>query len=70
MTEQIIASHPKVKGLGELPHIAEIAQGAAAWSGASGGFPTIMAGLGGADWGRAAELYMKRLEETGSARFA
>jgi tetratricopeptide (TPR) repeat protein len=69
LTEQIIASHPKVKGLGELPHIAEIAQDAAAWSGASGGFPTTMAGLGDANWGRAAELYMKRLEETGSARY-
>jgi len=64
LTEQILASHPKVAGLGELPHITEIAYGFSDWSEAEGTFPSALAGLDEPDWARAAKLYMARLDRS------
>jgi tetratricopeptide (TPR) repeat protein len=64
LIEQILASHPSVAGLGELPHITEIAHGVAEWSAATGKFPSALAGLDDSDWARAAKHYVQRLGGT------
>ena len=69
LVEQILASHPEVAGLGELPHITEIAHGISQWSSAAGEYPAALAGLGESDWARAAKLYMNRLGWTGSESY-
>jgi len=66
LAEQILASHPQVIGLGELPHINDIAQGISDWSEAAGTFPSALARLDESDWTRAAKLYMKRLDHNES----
>lgn len=65
LAEQILASHPQVEGLGELPHIMDIALGVSEWSEASGKFPSALADLDESHWARAAKLYMARLDRTG-----
>ena len=65
LAEQILASHPKVAGLGELPHITKIAYGFSEWSEAEGEYPAALAGLDEPDWARAAKLYMARLDRNG-----
>ncbi|MBT3627537.1 MAG: tetratricopeptide repeat protein [Rhodospirillaceae bacterium] len=65
LAEQILASHPLVTGLGELPHIADIALGVTEWSDAGGKFPSALLGLDDSDWARAAKLYMARLGRAG-----
>ena len=67
LAEQILASHPEVDGLGELPHIAEIAHDHCEWSEAAGDFPSVLAGLDAADWTRAAKLYIARLDRKDGA---
>ena len=62
LAEQILASHPDVAGLGELPHITEIAHGFSEWSEAEGKYPAALAGLDEGNWARAAKLYMERLD--------
>ena len=69
LVEQVLASHPDVAGLGELPHISDIAHGLSEWSEATGTFPSALAGLDAADWARAAKLYMARLDVEGGARY-
>ncbi|MDP6475347.1 MAG: sulfotransferase [Alphaproteobacteria bacterium] len=69
LAEQILASHPEVAGLGELPYINEIAQGLGDWSAAAGTFPAALAGLDDGDWARAARLYMERLDQNNGATF-
>jgi len=61
LAEQILASHPDVVGLGELPHITEIAHGFSEWSTATGEYPAALAELDESHWARAANLYMERL---------
>ncbi len=62
LAEQILASHPQVAGLGELPHINDIAHGFSDWSEAGGTFPSALAWLDESHWARAAKLYMERLD--------
>jgi len=62
LAEQILASHPQVTGLGELPHITDIAHGFSEWSEAAGTFPAALAGLDESHWTRAAKLYMERID--------
>ena len=69
LAEQILASHPKVAGLGELPHISEIAYGFSEWSEAEGEYPAALAGLDEPDWARAAKLYMARLDRNGDETY-
>jgi tetratricopeptide (TPR) repeat protein len=66
LAEQILASHPQVAGLGELPHIEDIANRVSEWSGAAGKYPAALTMLDESHWARAANLYMKRLARTGS----
>ena len=69
LVEQILASHPQVAGLGELPHIAEVANGVSKWSGVAGKYPAALTELGGFHWAGAANLYMERLNWTGSESY-
>ena len=66
LAEQILASHPQVAGLGELPYITDIAKGVSEWSGTAGKYPVALTEFDDSDWARAANLYMKRLNWTGS----
>ena len=66
LAEQILASHPEVAGLGELPHIMDIAHGVSEWSETTGKFPTALADLDKSDWARAAKLYKERHGWAGS----
>ncbi len=61
LAEQILASHPLVAALGELPHISDIADDVGEWAEAEGKYPEALTTLDGSDWRRAADLYMKRL---------
>jgi len=65
LVEQILAGHPLVAGLGELPHNSDIAHEVSAWSAVTGGYPAALTDLGESDWAHAAELYMDRLVRTG-----
>ena len=66
LVEQILASHPQVAGLGELPHITDIATDISEWSGAASKYPAALTALNDIHWARAANLYMKRLVRIGS----
>ena len=63
MVEQILASHPQVAGLGELPHISDITSGVSEWSGSTSEFPAAVTELNDSHWARAAKLYMQRLNQ-------
>jgi Tfp pilus assembly protein PilF len=65
LAEQILASHPDVAGLGELPHVTDIAADLSLWSAATDDFPIALRDLGEEDWRRAAILYMERLAHLG-----
>ncbi len=65
LAEQILASHPRVAALGELPHLSDIADDVAEWSEAEGKYPEALTTLDGSDWRHAADLYMKRLTRAG-----
>lgn len=62
LIEQILASHPKVTGLGELPHISEVAHETSSWTASGSEYPSALTGLDKSQWARAAKLYMDRLD--------
>ncbi len=57
LVEQILASHPAVDGLSELPDLPRIAQ---ALAGVAGRYPDALPGLGDADFARAGRDYLAR----------
>ena len=62
LAEQILASHPQVAGLGELPHLSIIANAFFEWSKTDGGHPFALAGFDETNLASAAKLYIDKLD--------